>query len=139
MKPVNTNDLPLTAVNGADDDQVRWAGAYATFGGGGSDLSSTVTFRIEPGGRLGWHTDSTEETQVILSGSGELRREDGSWPVGPGDVFVLPKDVRHDLANVGSEPLRAIAFFSAPSVTQNFDNVMLPPNSHILGSPNGGQ
>ena len=51
------------------------------------------------GGRLGWHTDATEETQYIISGTGELRTEDGStYPVGPGSVFVLPTPMRPDLA-----------------------------------------
>jgi hypothetical protein len=51
-------------------------------------------------------------------------------------VFVLPTGVRHDLANVGTETLRAVAFFAAAMFTQNFDNVMLPPKSHVLGTPN---
>jgi len=60
----------------------------------------------------------------------------GTYPVGPGSVFVLPTPVRHDLANTGKETLRAVAFFAAAMFTQNFDNVMLPPKSHILGTPN---
>ena len=32
---------------------------------------------LEPGGRLGRHTDATEETQYIIAGKGELRMEDG--------------------------------------------------------------
>jgi len=32
--------------------------------------------------------------------------------------------------------LRAVAFFAAPMFTQQFDNVMLPPNVHVLGTPN---
>ena len=63
--------------------------------------------------------------------------EDGSkHPVGPGSVFVLPTPVKHDLVNVGNEMLRAVAFFAAAMFTQNFDNVMMPPKSHILGTPN---
>jgi hypothetical protein len=34
------------------------------------------------------------------------------------------------------ETLRAVAFFAAAMFTQNFDNVMMPPKSHILGTPN---
>ena len=56
--------------------------------------------------------------------------------VGPGSVFVLPTPVKHDLVNVGNETLRAVAFFAAAMFTQNFDNVMLPPKTHILGTPN---
>jgi hypothetical protein len=32
--------------------------------------------------------------------------------------------------------LRAVAFFAAAMFTQNFDNVMMLPKSHILGTPN---
>jgi quercetin dioxygenase-like cupin family protein len=99
--------------------------------------SSTIVYEIEPGARLGWHTDATEETQYIIAGTGTLYTEDGStYPVRPGSVFVLPTPVRHDLANTGKETLRAVAFFAAAMFTQNFDNVMLPPKSHILGTPN---
>jgi len=38
--------------------------------------------------------------------------------------------------DVGNETLRAVAFFAAAMFTQNFDNVMMPPKSHILGTPN---
>ena len=99
--------------------------------------SSTIVYEIEPGKRLGWHTDATEETQYIIAGTGKLYLEDGStWPVGPGSVFVLPTPMRHDLANTGKETLRAVAFFAAAMFTQDFDQVMMPPKSHILGTPN---
>jgi hypothetical protein len=51
-------------------------------------------------------------------------------------VFVLPANVRHDLANTGTETLRAVAFLAAAVFMQNFDEVMLPPKTHILGTPN---
>jgi quercetin dioxygenase-like cupin family protein len=113
------------------------AGAFAACGGHGATQSSTIVYEIEPGHRLGWHTDATEETQYIIAGNGKLFMEDGSTcTVGPGSVFVLPTNVKHDLENVGTETLRAVAFFAAAMFTQDFDNVMLPPKSHILGTPN---
>src|ERR1043165_5453490 len=138
MNPVVASDkLPRTKVWGEDHPAVRWAGAFAAYGGHGTTQSSTIVYEIEPGGRLGWHTDATEETQYILAGTGELRLEDGSkHQVGPGSVFVLPTPMRHDLENVGKETLRAVAFFDAAMFTQDFDQVMLPPKSHILGTPN---
>jgi hypothetical protein len=51
-------------------------------------------------------------------------------------MFVLPTPMRHDLENTGKETLRAVAFFAAAMFTQDFDQVMLPPKSHILGTPN---
>lgn len=134
---VASNELARTKVWGNDDPAVNWAGAFATCGGNGSTASSTIVYEIEPGKRLGWHTDATEETQYIIAGNGTLHMEDGTtYPVGPGSVFVLPTPVRHDLVNTGSETLRAVAFFAAAMFTQTFDDVMMPPKSHVLGTPN---
>jgi quercetin dioxygenase-like cupin family protein len=134
---VSTEGLPRAKVGGVDDPSVRWAGAFASYGGHGATQSSTIVYEIEPGGRLGWHTDAAEETQYILAGAGELRMEDGTvHQVRPGSVFVIPTPVRHDLANTGSETLRAVAFFAAAMFTQQFDNVMIAPDVHVLGTPN---
>jgi quercetin dioxygenase-like cupin family protein len=134
---VQSDKLERIQVRGEGDASVRWAGAFAACGGHGATQSSTIVYEIEPGGRLGRHTDATEETQYIIAGKGELRMEDGSThSVGPGSVFVLPTGVHHDLANVGTETLRAVAFFAAAMFTQEFDDVMLPPRTHILGTPN---
>jgi quercetin dioxygenase-like cupin family protein len=140
QNPVVASDkLQRTKVWGETDPAVRWAGAFAVYGGHGATASSTIVYEIEPGGRLGWHTDATEETQYILAGTGKLYLEDGStYPVGPGSVFVLPTPVKHDLENTGKETLKAVAFFAAAMFTQDFDQVMLPPKSHILGTPNRG-
>jgi quercetin dioxygenase-like cupin family protein len=134
---VASDKLARTKVWGETDSAVRWAGAFAVYGGHGASASSTIVYEIEPGGRLGWHTDATEETQYIIEGTGKLYLEDGSThQVGPGSIFVLPTPLRHDLENTGKETLRAVAFFAAAMFTQNFDQVMLPPKSHILGTPN---
>ena len=134
---VASDRLPRTKVWGETDKAVSWQGAFAVYGGHGATASSTIVYEIEPGKRLGWHTDATEETQYIIAGTGKLYLEDGSTQlVGPGSVFVLPTPMRHDLENTGKETLRAVAFFAAAMFTQDFDQVMLPPKSHILGTPN---
>ena len=138
MNPVvDSNKLERTKVWGESDAAVRWQGAFARYGAHGATASSTIVYEIEPAGRLGWHTDATEETQYIIAGTGKLYLEDGStYPVGPGSVFVLPTPMRHDLENTGKETLRAVAFFAAAMFTQTFDQVMMPPKTHVLGTPN---
>jgi quercetin dioxygenase-like cupin family protein len=138
MNPVVASDrLERARVWSEGNGAVRWGGAFATCGGRGATQSSTIVYEIVPGARLGWHVDATEETQYIIGGSGTLYMEDGStYPVGPGSVFVLPTGVKHDLENVGTETLRAVAFFAAAMFTQTFDDLMLPPKSHVLGTPN---
>ena len=133
---VASDKLARIKVRGADDPSIKWDASFATYGGHGAEQSSTIVYEIAPGGHLGWHTDATEETQYIISGAGELHTDEGSFSVGPGSVFVLPTNLRHDLANTGKDPLRAVAFFAAAMFTQDFDSVMLPPKSHILGTPN---
>lgn len=136
MDPVNTNELPRVKLHGDGVDEVRWQGAFVSYGGNGALQSTTIVFEIEPGCRLGRHTDQTEETQYIIAGTGELRRDDGNFAVGPGSVFVLPTNVPHDLVNTGSETMRAVAFFSAPMFTQVFEDTMEPVNAHVIGTPN---
>jgi quercetin dioxygenase-like cupin family protein len=134
---VASDKLERAEVWGDDNKAVRWQGAFASCGGKGAVQSSTIVYEIEPGGRLGWHTDQTEETQYIIAGTGTLYVEGGkTYPVQPGSVFVLPTNLRHDLENSGKETLRAVAFFAAPMFTQVFDAVMMPPKSHVLGTPN---
>jgi quercetin dioxygenase-like cupin family protein len=132
---VASDKLPRTKVWGETDSAVSWAGAFAVYGGHGTTASSIIVYEVEPGKRLGWHTDATEETQYIIAGTGKLYLG-STHQVGPGSVFVLPTPMRHDLENTGKETLRAVAFFSAAMFTQDFDQVMLPPKSHILGTPN---
>jgi quercetin dioxygenase-like cupin family protein len=136
MNPVDTSKLAMVPISSPDDASINWTAAFACYGGHGADDTVVVPFSIAPGGHLGWHTDSLEETQYIIAGSGELLRDDGSWPASPGSLFVLPKDVRHDLRNIGTVPLLAVAFFSGKALVQTFDDVMLPPKDHTLSSPN---
>lgn len=136
LDPVATGALERIQIHGDGDDAVAWQGVFVSCGGQGAVQSTTIVFEIEPGHRLGWHTDQTEETQYIIAGTGELQRDGGTFPVGPGSVFVLPTNVGHDLVNTGTETMRAVAFFAAPMFTQVFDDLMQPVNSHVLGTPN---
>jgi hypothetical protein len=45
-------------------------------------------------------------------------------------------EAQPSLSNIGKETLRAAAFLVAAMFTQNFDNEMMPPKSHILGTSN---
>ena len=85
---------------------------------------------------MGGHTDTTEEAQFIVGGSGEIVLGEGTRPVAAGDVVVLSEGTWHDLVNTGTEALQVIGFFAAPAVNQHWDMVMLPSNTRVTGSPN---
>jgi hypothetical protein len=120
---------------GETDAAVHWAGAFAVYGGHGATASSTIVYRSSPAS--GSAGTPTRRKRPNTSSQG---RASFVWKTGPlgrsGRGSVLPTPMRHDLENTGKETLRAVAFFAAAMFTQDFDQVMLPPKSHILGTPN---
>jgi quercetin dioxygenase-like cupin family protein len=103
MDPINVDSVETTELTSSTTDDAAWVGGYFAYGGNGTDRSAVVYFAVPPGKRLGWHTDTAEETQFILSGSGELLLDEGAKPVRAGDVVVLTIGTGHDLRNTGSE------------------------------------
>src|SRR5260370_37204020 len=79
MNPVVAFEkLPRTEVWAEDDPAVKWAGAFVVYGGRRATASSTIVYEMEPGARLGWRIDATEETQYLIGGPSTLAMEDGS-------------------------------------------------------------
>ena len=133
---VATKDLPRAKVGGVDDPSVRWAGAFASYGDTGPPNLRQSSMKSSQAD--GWAGIRTRPRDAIYHcRHRRIALEDGKvQQVKPGDVFVIPTPIRHDLANTGTETLRAVAFFAAPMFTQHFDNAMLAPDVHVLGTPN---
>ena len=137
MEPVNIDELDMFALTSSTTDDGYWEGGWFAYGGQGAEASAAIYFNIPPGKRLGNHVDMTEETQYIISGSGELLLDAGPRPVRPGDVVALKKGVAHDLRSTGSEDLRVVAFFSEPKAEQHWTKeVWEPGDLTVTGSPN---
>ena len=137
MGPKNLDALDIFELSSRTSNDASWVGGWFAFGGRGAEASASIYFAMPSGKRLGRHTDTAEETQFILSGSGELLLDAGSRPVRAGDVVVLTKGTAHDLRNTGSDDLRVVAFFAAPRVEQHWsDEVWQPGNLTSTGSPN---
>jgi len=134
---VDSTKLERGEVWGETDSAVHWKGAFAVYGGHGTTASSVIVYEIEPGKRLGWHTDATEETQYIIAGTGKLYIEDArnldrtSQRVRAADADA-PRRREYRQGNAA----RRRTFFAAAMFTQDFDQVMMPPKTHILGTPN---
>ena len=137
MEPVNIDELDMFVLTSSTTDDGYWEGGWFAYEGQGADASAAIYFNIPPGKRLGNHVDMTEETQYIISGSGELLLEEGSRPVRAGDVVVLKRGVAHDLRSTGSEDLQVVAFFSEPQAEQHWiGEVWEPGDLTVTGSPN---
>ena len=119
-------------------EDAEWVGGYFAYGGSGADKSATVISPSRPASGSGVTPTPTEETQFILSGRGDLLRDEGATPIRAGDVFVLPGEGKaHDLENTGSEDLRVIAFFSRLQVEQHWTReVWEPGDLAVTGTPN---
>jgi quercetin dioxygenase-like cupin family protein len=137
IDPLNVENLDTFELTSSTTQDAKWVGQFFAYGGSGADRSTAIYFAMPPGMRLGRHTDTAEETQYVLSGTGELLLDEGAKPVRAGDVFVLPEGTAHDLRNTGSDDLRIIAFFSAPQVEQHWsEEVWEPGDLTVTGTPN---
>ena len=133
--PVNIDQLETDDLRSTSSDDAEWVGGYFAYGGSGAEDSTVIYFAVPPGKRLGNHTDTAEETQFFVSGEGELLLADGSHPVRAGDVIVLTEGTPHDLHNTGTEDLRVIGFFAAPSVSQHWTSEVWPGAGNVTNSP----
>jgi quercetin dioxygenase-like cupin family protein len=137
MNPMNVDSVDTVGLTSSTSDDAAWVGGYFAYGGNGADKSAVVYFAVPPGKRLGWHTDTAEETQFILSGSGELLLDDGARPIRAGDVVVLTIGTGHDLRNTGDEDLRVVGFFASPEVEQHWTTEVWDPGDlTVTGTPN---
>ncbi len=61
---------------------------------------------LPPGGRTTPHYHRrTEEIYFILQGTGHMRIDQQSRPVGPGDAIAIPPGAVHTITNTGQGPL----------------------------------
>jgi quercetin dioxygenase-like cupin family protein len=134
--PINIDTLETADLNSTSSNDAEWVGGYFAYGDHGANASTVIYFAVPPGKRLGRHTDTAEETQYFVSGSGNLLLDEGAKPVRAGDVIVLTEGTMHDLHNTGSEDLRVIGFFAAPEVSQHWTDEVWPGNLTVTSSPN---
>ncbi len=103
----------------------------------GTKNTAVVYFEVEPGHRLGTHTDSAEELLLILGGTGEVSVGDEQGQVSAGEMALVPAMVPHSVRNVGDETLRVVGFFSSSTVMATFDQPIVPMGQPPSESPFG--
>ena len=118
-----------------DDSTMRVRVNFPFYAGSGTRSSAVVYFELEPGFRLGTHTDSAEETLLILQGEAEATVGEESGRIAAGEMAVVPAMVPHALRNVGEETLRVVGFFSSNVVASVFDRPMMPGGRRAAGTP----
>ncbi len=118
-----------------DDPTMRVRFNFPFYVGTGTKNTAVVYFELEPGHRLGTHTDSAEEILLILEGEAEATVGDEQGRVSAGEMAVVPAMVPHGLRNVGDETVRVVGFFSSNVVVSTFDQPIVPFGQRVVGTP----
>jgi quercetin dioxygenase-like cupin family protein len=129
------DQLELAEVWYENDPTMRLKVNFPFFLGTGTKSTAVVYFEIEPGHRLGNHTDSAEEILLILEGEAEVSLGDEQGRLSAGELALVPAMVPHGLRNVGDETVRVVGFFSSNVVVSTFDQPMMPFNQRVVGTP----
>jgi quercetin dioxygenase-like cupin family protein len=100
----------------------RWRSGSGQTG----EASGSSVLEVEPGRRLPRHTDSAEETIVVVAGRAEAVVGNESTTVGPGEVALVPECVPHEVRNAGDETLRFVAVYASADVTTTYEAPVQP-------------
>lgn len=117
-------DLSDSWVEGRPD--LRWRSTVGTSPDTGARASGTSLLEVDPGCALPRHTDSAEETVVVITGTAAVEVGDESATVAAGGVALVPKDVPHQVSNAGDGPLRFVAVYAANDVVTRYEAEVQP-------------
>ncbi len=92
----------------------------------GTTASAIVYFEVEPGKRLGLHTDSAQDMMLVLQGEAEAEVDGARARLGQGGLALVPAMVPHDVHNVGDEVLKVIGFFAGAALVHHFYEPLIP-------------
>src|SRR4051794_21184320 len=103
-------------------DGARWR---SVSGHAGAAMGSSL-LEIAPGCHLPRHTDSAEETVVVVEGAAEVVVGDERATLRAGDVALVPREVPHEVRNAGDGVLRFAAVYAAPEVVSVYADPVEP-------------
>lgn len=133
MITVNLNKLELTEFTVERNPNQKCRATFPLLGAHGTEKSATVYIELEPGKKLGRHTDSAEELLLILEGDVEVSVGEEKGRLSKGEIAVAPEMVPHDLRNIGEGTAKILGFFGgANNIVATFDETWLPTNSNIV-------
>jgi quercetin dioxygenase-like cupin family protein len=101
---------------------------HATWAGEADGLSQLSVWRqsVAPGGATPPHRHDCEELVMCQAGRGELHVDGQVHAFGAEQTVLVPRNVPHQIFNVGGDPLELVAVFAATPV-----RVFLPDDSEL--------
>ncbi|HEV2074653.1 MAG TPA: cupin domain-containing protein, partial [Thermoleophilaceae bacterium] len=94
------------------DAAARWRSAAGHGPGTGAQASGSSIIEVDEGCRLPRHTDSAEETVVVLAGCAAVMVGAERAEVHAGGAVLVPRGVPHEVHNVGEGRLRFFAVYA---------------------------
>jgi len=120
-------ELEEAWVDGLSD--ARWRSASAHGPSTGARSSGSSVLEVPPGCRLPQHTDSAEETVVVVEGTAELEVAGRRALLSAKGVGLVPADAPHEVRNVGEGPLRFVAVYADSEVVTRYVDPVQPDGS----------
>lgn len=132
MHTVDLTSMELMEGWFGDDKTVRFRANFALFGGNGAADSSAVYIELQPGEALGEHTDSAEETLLVIDGEVEIAVGAERTRAGRGTLAVVPPMAMHGIRNVGHDLARVVGFFPVPGIVATFIEPVQPIDTRVM-------
>jgi quercetin dioxygenase-like cupin family protein len=130
---VKPSKLELPTFYGAEgDSRRRVSGTFPLRSATGTKDSSVVYFELDPGFELGTHTDSGEETVLIVEGTVEVAIGNRRKQLVHGELALIPEMIPHNFRNVGSNKAKVMGFFPKPDIVATFEKVFMPMNQKVI-------
>jgi len=108
------------------DESARWRSTSGHGPGEGARDSGSSILEVDRGCRLPRHTDSAEETIVVVSGTASVTVGEEEAEVPAGGVALVPECVPHEVRNAGSDTLRFVAVYAGTDVTTTYEEDVQP-------------
>ncbi|MBV9310638.1 MAG: cupin domain-containing protein [Solirubrobacterales bacterium] len=129
MIVVDPNNVELSESWQEEDESARWRSGPGHSPSSGAKDSGSSLLEVQPGRRLPRHTDSAEETIVVLAGTAEVTVGQERCRLPAGGLAVVPKLVGHEVRNAGDDALRFVALYAEPDVVTTYERVVHPDGS----------
>ncbi len=126
MTVISLDDLDFADAWIEGDEAARWRSASGHGPSTGARSSGSSVIEVEPGRRLPMHTDSAEETIVVLDGVAEVEIGGERERVPAGGLALVPKNLMHEVRNAGDATLRFAAVYAEPDVVTTYVEPVQP-------------
>ncbi len=122
VRVVRLEEVPPVELPGGSWSRVVLTGSRV------GSASSLGFSSFAPGTTTAMLAHVAEELAYVVTGSGELRLEDGAVPYAAGAALYVPAGVWHAVANTGDEPVTMVFAFPHPDY---------PPTEHRSAGTSG--